>query len=565
MLNSISIQNIALITGITINLDKGLNVITGETGAGKSLVIDSISLLLGDKADRTLISYDKDYAYVEAVFSTNSKKVLSIMEDLGLEPENTIVVSRKLYKEGKNECRVNGKVFTLGMLKRLTAPLMDLHGQFEHQSILDNKNQLAVIDGLGGTKLQNLKEEFTDKYNQYLQVNKDLSNFTEDDEERNRLIDLYNYQIDEITNAAFKEGEEEELKEYRLKVLNQQKILSALENSVNLAEYGLNGGGGLADVISRLLSMVGSIKQYGTEFDELYNRLDSLKIDALDIVDSLICQKDNLDFNEQQAKINEERLDLLSSLKKKYGKDIPSINNYLNKITSEVNRLVNAEDYIIKLKAKKQQLISLLTETGEKLTSARKEVAKILQSKIEQELKSLAFKNTTFVVDFAQKDITDADETGLDQVEYMFSANAGQPAKPLNKIISGGEMSRFMLAVKNITANIEDIDTMIFDEIDTGVSGDASQELAKKLLTIGINRQVICVSHLAQVASFADHHYFINKTTTNNKTSTNIKMLDEAERVTEIARLIGGAVSNHSLEHAKFMMQNKTEFLKTLK
>lgn len=564
MLNSISIKNVALINDITITLGKGLNVITGETGAGKSLVIGSISLLLGDKADRTLISYDKDYAFVEAVFFTENPVVFSLMESFGLEKESTIVVSRKIYKEGKNECRVNGKTFTLSMLKKLMAPLMDLHGQFEHQSILDNKNQLFIIDGIGGKTVADLRIQFESLFADYQQVNKELESFTEDDAQRNRLIDLYDFQINEITEANFVEGEEEKLKEYRQKVINQEKIAGTLENAYQLAEYGQASSGGVLENISKLMGLISSIKQYDQSFDEIYERLNSSKIEFSDIIDSIAEQKDGLDFDEYEAKINEERLDLLSSFKKKYGKDISQINEYLEKITTECNRLKNSEQYISELKIKKQNLISKLQKIGKLLTDARKVVSKQLEEKIHQELADLAMKNTKFVIEFSEVDIDQADISGLDKVEYMFSANAGQPPKPLNKIISGGEMSRFMLAVKNITSDIESIDTMIFDEIDTGVSGFVAEELAKKLLTIGTTKQVICVSHLSQVASYATHHYYINKKVENGKTSTYIKQLTEEERINEVARLIGGTISQHSIDHAKFMRENRQNFLKTL-
>ena len=564
MLNSISIKNIALIDDITINLQKGLNVITGETGAGKSLVIDSISLLLGDKADRNLISYDKDFAFVEAVFETNNPQVLNLMLDFGLDKDNTIIVSRKLYREGKNECRVNGKTFTLTMLKKLVAPLMDLHGQFEHQSILNNTNQLLIIDGLGGQNISLLKYEFFNIFTEYKNVIKELESFTEDDEARNRLIDLYDYQINEITEANFIDGEEEQLKEYRQKILHIEKIAGALENSSQLAENGLTGGGGIVETVIRLQSLLNSVKQYDCGIEELYNRLDSVKLDIEDIVDTLNYQKDNLEYNEIEAKQNEERLDLLNALKKKYGKDIETINNYLKKITEENTRLKNSEEYIAKLKIKKNELAQKLQFIGNKLSQVRQQTARVLEQKIKKELNDLAMKNTTFVVQFNGVELNSCDGSGLDCVEYMFSANAGQPAKPLNKIISGGEMSRFMLAVKNITADIENIDTMIFDEVDTGVSGYVAEELAKKLLTIGLNKQVVCVSHLSQVASYATTHYYINKATQNGKTKTYIKLLNDADRINEIARLIGGTISSHSVEHARFMLNSRDEFIKTL-
>ena len=564
MLSSISIQNIALISDLTMQLEPGLNVITGETGAGKSLLIDSISLLLGDKADRSLISYNKDYALVEAVFATDNNKILDILEEFGLERENQIVVSRKLYKEGKNECRVNGKVFTLSMLKKLTSPLMDLHGQFEHQSILDAQNQLAIIDGLGGESLLKLKQNYQQLHGQYAQVCAQLNSFTEDDQERNRLIDLYDYQIEEITNADFKEGEEESLKEYRQKVLNLEKIASALEASEQLSEYGLDGSGGIVETLSRLMGLLANVKVYDKQIEELYNRVDSIKIEVADIADSITSVKDSLEYNEAEAKENEQRVDLLSSFKKKYGKDITAINEYLDKISAEANRLKNAEDYIAKLKVEKQNLLASMAKVGGQLSDLRKQVAQNLEQKIKAELASLAMKNTTFMVQFTTLTPQESGDSGIDQVEYMFSANSGQPAKPLSKVISGGEMSRFMLAVKNITADIENIDTMIFDEIDTGVSGFVAEELAKKLLCIGVKHQVICVSHLSQVASFATHHYYISKQTTNGQTHTSLKTLSRTERVTEVARLIGGTITEHSLQHSKLMLANADNYLKQI-
>lgn len=564
MLESISIKNVALIDDVTINLKSGLNVITGETGAGKSLIIGSISLLLGDKADKTIITYDKDYAFVEAVFSTENQKVFSVIKDLGLDQDNTIIISRKIFKEGKNECRVNGKSVSLSMLKKIVAPLMDLHGQFEHQSILNNKNQLAIIDELGGETLKKIKAQFSLEYNKLQQINAKLSTFTEDDAQRNRLIDLYDYQINEISQANFIDGEEEKLKEYRKKILNIEKISSALENASQLAEYGQSGSGGLLENITKLMSLISPIKQYSNQIEQLYERLDGAKIDLSDIIEDINYQKDNLEFDPVEAKANEERLDLLNSFKKKYGSSIEEINKYLENIVNESNRLKNSEEYIAKLKNQKQQTIKNALKIGELLSQERQKVAKLFVQKVQTELNLLAMKNTQFIVDFSTVGIDDADATGIDNVEYLFSANAGQPPKPLNKIISGGEMSRFMLAVKNITADVEDIETMIFDEIDTGVSGFVAEELAKKLLTIGAKRQVICVSHLSQVASYATTHFYINKQVIAGKTQTLIKQLNKEERIYEVARLIGGTMSAHSVEHAKFMLQSGEIFLQSL-
>ena len=565
MLESISIKNIALIDDITINLGKGLNVITGETGAGKSLVVGSIALLLGDKADKSLISYDKDYAYIEAVFVSNNKKVMAFLDDVGIDKDSQIIISRKLYKEGKNECRVNGKSLTLSVLKKLTLMLMDLHGQFEHQSILSNDYQLQIIDKLGGENLEKIKGDFQSKFERYQDIKKELASFTEDDKERERLVDLYDYQINEISDANFVDGEEESLKEYRLKVLNIEKIMNALENVSELASNGMDGSGGLADIITKMISLLSSVSQYSKDIEEVCERTQSLRIDGSDIIDTIDSIKDNMDYNEEEAKANEERLDLLNSFKKKYGSSIEEINAYLDKITAERDRLKNSKELIEKLKAEKLAVENQLTKIGKDLTECRKFVAKDFETKITNELNDLAMKNTKFVVDFKSLSIDESTGDGLDKVEYLFSANAGEPVKPLNKIISGGEMSRFMLAVKNITAKIEDIQTMIFDEIDTGVSGFVAGELAKKLLTISKDKQVICVSHLSQVAAYATNQYLITKSTNNGRTHTNVYLMNDKERVDEIARLIGGKITEHSVAHAKMMMQEAKEFYKTIK
>ncbi len=553
MLQSLTIKNIALIDNLTIDLSTGFNVLTGETGAGKSLIIDSLALLLGEKAEKSLISYGTNYASVEAVFETNSEHILNKLEEFGLEKENTIVIFRKLSLDGKNECRVNGKTFTLSMLKSITAPLMDLHGQFQHQEILKPSNQLKTLDDYGGEKIKIQKQRYKEVYKRLSAVKKQLSEFNFDSRDREKLLDLYNYQINEIEEANFKSGEEENLKEFRMKVLNQEKIALSLGRLTSYFE-GAGENYGIVGLVKKADSDFSEILKYMPEVQELSDRISSARYELQDIAETLEQTKDSLSFDEFSATENEKRLDLLTSLKKKYGSNIEEINAYLAQIKNEYDRLVNSAELVEKLEKEKFELSQLLAKEATELSNLRKLTAEEFIKSVKNELNELSMKGSKFEIEFIFGSEDTADETGFDKIEFMFTANSGQPLRPLNKVASGGEMSRFMLAVKNITADIDNVDTMIFDEIDTGISGDTANVLAKKLAKIGLKHQVVCVTHLAQVASFGTNHYYISKAENDGITRTSLKLLDENGRIREIARIIGGVISDYSLEHAKLML-----------
>lgn len=561
MLQSLTIKNIALIDSLTIDLSSGFNVLTGETGAGKSLIIDSIALLLGEKADKSLISYGENFASVEAVFETTSEDVLSKLEEYGLERENTIVIYRKLSQDGKNECRVNGKSFTLSMLKSITAPLMDLHGQFQHQELLKNSCQLMTLDNFGGEELLKIKNEYKEIYLKLKDIKKQLKSFNFDSKDREKLLDLYAYQINEIEEANFKDGEEEELKEFRMKVLNQEKIATSLSRATMV----LSGDGsfGVLDSIKRCEHEVLDTTKYMPENEELVNRISSLRIEIDDIVETLEDQKNNLDFDDYLAAENEKRLDLLVSLKKKYGDNISEINNYLESIRKEYEKLQNSAEIVEKLEKELEITQNKLILKSQQLSKIRQEKSQKFKEKVIIELRELSMKGAKFEIAFESLDEETCDDTGFDKIEFLFTANSGQPLKPLNKVASGGEMSRFMLAVKNIIADIDGIDTMIFDEIDTGISGDTANVLAQKLAEIGKLHQVICVTHLAQVASYGKNHYFISKADVDGKTKTALTLLEDEGRVCEIARIIGGTVSDFSKSHAKLMLEAGKNYNKT--
>lgn len=562
MLERLSIKNIALIREQTIEFSDGLNVLTGETGAGKSLIIDSLSLLLGEKADKSLITHGETFATVEAVFSNLSENVLNILEEFGLEREDTLIVSRKISVDGKNECRVNGVSFTLSMLKKLSAPLMDLHGQFEHQNLLKVSKHIEILDLFGGNEIAKILEDYRILFSKYESNQAELRSLVTNDQERERLIDLYSYQIQEIDNAGFYDGEEEELKQMRNQILHSEKILETLQNTVLLGKGDGYEYSGVLETIKKMQNMLSTICEYSENISSEIERIESLKIELEDIVETLNDIKENMYFDEQKAKQNEDRLDLLSSLKKKYGSTIEEMNNYRNQKQTELENLLNSKTRVFELKKEQSMIEEKLLIVANELSQKRKENAIRMQKQVTEELKSLGMKSASFVIDIQNLGIENRNINGFDKVEFMFSANLGEEVKPLKAVASGGEMSRFMLAVKNITAKIEGIETLIFDEIDTGVSGMMALVLGQKLCNVSKFAQVICVTHLAQVASYGKTHFEISKSEANGRTFTHVKALSREERLKEIARLISGVATQNSLSSAEELLKKAEDFYK---
>lgn len=562
MLERLSIKNIALIREQTIEFSEGLNVLTGETGAGKSLIIDSLSLLLGEKADKSLITHGETFATVEAVFSNLSENVLNILEEFGLEREDTLIVSRKISVDGKNECRVNGVSFTLSMLKKLSAPLMDLHGQFEHQNLLKVSKHIEILDLFGGNEIAKILEDYRILFSKYESNQAELRSLVTNDQERERLIDLYSYQIQEIDNAGFYDGEEEELKQMRNQILHSEKILETLQNTVLLGKGDGYEYSGVLETIKKMQNMLSTICEYSENISSEIERIESLKIELEDIVETLNDIKENMYFDEQKAKQNEDRLDLLSSLKKKYGSTIEEMNTYRNQKQTELENLLNSKTRVFELKKEQAMIEEKLLIVANELSQKRKENAIRMQKQVTEELKSLGMKSASFVIDIQNLGIENRNINGFDKVEFMFSANLGEEVKPLKAVASGGEMSRFMLAVKNITAKIEGIETLIFDEIDTGVSGMMALVLGQKLCNVSKFAQVICVTHLAQVASYGKTHFEISKSEANGRTFTHVKSLSREERLKEIARLISGVATQNSLSSAEELLKKAEDFYK---
>lgn len=546
MLISLDIKNIALITSCKLNINNGLNILSGETGAGKSIIIDSLNFILGARADKTLIRSSETSASVEAVFDVaKDNKAHQVAESLGIDVDDTYILKRVMTKEGRNECRVNGKVVTLTMLNKITPYLADIYGQNDHHSLIDATNHINLLDNYGS--LSPFIDKVAEDFNTYQDIKSKLARYGSASELK-RKIDSLNFEIEEIENANIQEGEEEELKALNEKFMFAEKILSNCQESYNLLS---NENMSVEDNINSASQNLSDVGQFDEELSDLGNRLDSISIELNDIVSSISNYISDFDFNEEKARYVDERLDTIKNLKRKYGHDIES---FYNKAKAEYDELINADDIISELNEKLEIAYSKLEKSANELSAQRKAVALKFSKEIVSELKDLGMKSTVFEVNFDKSQSITAN--GFDVIEFMISPNLGEPVKPLAKILSGGEMSRFMLAFKNLSSKIDDIDTMVFDEIDTGISGKIAQVVAEKLSSISKNKQVIAITHLPQLASLADNHYLIEKSESENKTITEINLLDEINSIQEIARLIGGSgYSEYSLPHAKEMKE----------
>lgn len=551
MLAQLTIENIALIDKLELDLKNGLNILSGETGAGKSIIIDSLNFVLGERADKSLIRYGTDYAIVQAVFEEYvTPSVSEYLDDIGIECEDVLIIRRKMSVDGKNECRINGRVSTLSILKGLTELLVDIHGQHEHQSLLKSANHIKLLDDIGAAKIASVKQDVAKEHTRYVALKRELSRFG-DESERERKLDILSFQIDEIEKADVKDGEEDELLQARKRIRNMEKIMSALSDAKNTLD-GYDSSSVSAS-IKNSSNLLGTISSYDDTVAPLIDRLDDAKIEIKDIADTLSDMLERLDFDARSAEKIEERLEVVRNILHKYGGNFDNLQKFYEDAKKEAELLSGAAQTVEDLQVEIEKAKSGLQKSARKLTELRQEVANKFESDITRELKDLGMGGSTFKVDFVTTDDDDQiSANGADTIEFLFSANVGEPMKPLAKIISGGEMSRFMLAFKNIVAGVDGIGTMVFDEIDTGISGNISAVVSEKMCNISRDRQVIAVTHMPSLAAMADNHYLIAKSTENGKTLTHINLLEDD--TDEVARLIGGNdYSQFAVPHAKEM------------
>ena len=508
MLNQLSVRNVAVIDKLDINLHDGVSVLTGETGAGKSIIIDSINMILGDRANKELVRYGTDKAVVQAVFDA-PKSVINILEenDIYVEDE-TVIITRQVTKEGKSVARINGMVVTLNILREISDRLINIHGQHDNQALLTPIRHITFLDAYADN------EEYINRYKDILskkrEIEKKISSLEMDEQEKMQRIDLLEYQVKEIKKASLEKDEEDDLREQRDIYTNAEQITK----SVNEAYMNLYEGDEIQsayDGISIAVNEISQISDLNPQLKSIYDTLNEIMYSLEDTAHEIKEFGETVEFDEQTLNEIEERLDLISRLKRKYGNSIEEILEYLKKAESELNDIKLSDERTNELKEELKNITKELKEKGNVLTQRRENAAKVLEENIEKSLHELNMEKSKFKVNI-ENDGTFYDN-GMDKVEFLISTNPGEPLKPLVKIASGGELSRVMLAIKSILADSDGVDTMIFDEIDTGVSGKAAMSIAKKLAVIAKNKQVICITHLPQLTAMADNHYLIQKNT----------------------------------------------------
>lgn len=552
MLLNVSVKNLALIKESDIYFKDGMNILSGETGAGKSIIIGSINIALGGKVNKEMVRSGEDHAMVELVFKVDRESTRKKLEDAGVNLEDgEVIVTRKIVN-GRSITKVNGETFPVSALRDITALLIDIHGQHDHQSLLKVDKHIGILDEFAAADISDVKNDVLKAYNAYVDAKNELEMFDMDEEQRIRECEFYNFEINEITDADLTIGEDNDIEESFKKVANMKKILE----SVSVVHNVMNGdtGENVLGMLGRAVSEMASVSDYDDSLKDIYNQLVSIEDLCSSVSRDVSEYADSSEFDEERAKELEERLDLINHLKLKYGNTIEKILEYRDEKQQKLELL---ENYDIKKKQAQQKLDEtekILDKKCEKLSSLRKKYAVDFEKRVVETLEDLNFLQVKFKVDFKKSGTYSAN--GNDKAEFMISTNPGEPLMPLAKIASGGELSRIMLGIKTIMAGQDDIDTLIFDEIDTGISGRTAQKVAEQMKLLSKKHQIICITHLPQIAAMADNHLKIEKTSEGNETSTKIYPLDEEKSVEELARMLGGA------EITETVMQNAREMKK---
>ena len=532
MITTLHIKNIGIIDDLSIELGEGFNVLTGETGAGKTLIIDSISIICGGRFSKEMIRRGETYSFVELnLYLPNN--------DLAI--ENNIIVSREIHSNGKNSCKINGRLVTLTELKEFMSNIIDIHGQNDNQKILNPKYHIKYLDNFIGNDLLQIKNEYKDLYNKRQDIKKELKANLGDDKEKQRQLSLLQYEFDEIENAELKLGEEEELEEKRKFFMNSEKI----GKSLNQADLSL--GEGAIDKINEAIRAIEKISDLDKKYEDTLNNLKSIYYEVQELSRDISSLNSDMYFDENERNEVEERLDLIYSLKRKYGNTVEEILEYKDKIEKEIDRINNLDEYNNKLKQELKRVETKMQNLADKMHEIRVTNAKVLDSKINKELADLEMPNSKFITHINQVEFN---KNGTDEVEYYISTNIGESEKELAKIASGGEMSRIMLAIKTVLANTDSTPVLIFDEIDTGISGKAAKSVGEKLKLIGKSHQVLCITHQPSIAAKGDENFYISKISKEGRTFTQIKKLNEDEVINEVARISNGEITETARKHA---------------
>lgn len=557
MLSNLKISDIAIIKEAVIDFDNGLNVLTGETGAGKSIIIDAINAILGERTSRELIRTGSKNAEVSAFFENINEDVVAILNEFGIECEEdkTLLISRKISLDGKNICKINGSNVTVSMLKKIGQALINVHGQMDNHNLLNEELHYTYIDSFAENS--NLLEEYLCSYNDYCNLKRRYDNLLTNESEKARKIDLLTYQIKEIEDAGIKLGEWEELEKRKKVLQNAEQLLALVNNAVEI----INGNDNFSGVADMLNTASNSLVK-ASAFDETLNTVSDavaeMSYNITDCASELNSFLYSLDIDPNELDIIEERLDVLFRLSKKYGQNETEILTFLENAQKELEDITFSDKLKEQLEVELNEKYELMDKASRKLSANRQKYGEIFINQVKDELSFLDMASISFKIVQNRKSF---DETGADEIYFLISANAGEEPKPLSKIASGGELSRIMLAIKNVLASKDNVQTLIFDEVDTGVSGRAAQKIGIKLKEVSKNRQVLCVTHLAQIACFADNHFLISKSESDNKTYTKVELLDNNGRIHELARIIGGIESTQlALDAAAEMIENAKKY-----
>ena len=532
MITTLHIKNIGIIDDLSIELGEGFNVLTGETGAGKTLIIDAINVISGGRFSKEMIRKGENYSFIEMNLYLPENPIAI---------ENNIIVSREIHTNGRNSCKINGRLVTLTELKEFMNNIIDIHGQNDNQKILNSKYHIKYLDNFIGDRIADIKEKYRVLYKKHIEIKKELKANLGDDKEKQRKLDLLQYQFDEIDSANLKENEEEELEEQRKIFMNSEKIGKAL----NQADISL--GEGAIDKINEAIKAVEKISDLDKRYEDTLCQLKGVYYEVQELSRDISSLNSDMYFDENERNEIEERLDLIFSLKRKYGNSIKEILDYKENVENEIERINNLETYNEELKAELQKLEKEMQELASKMHEIRVEVAKELNIKINKELADLEMPNARFITNINE---TDFNKNGIDEIEFFISTNIGEDSKPLAKIASGGEMSRIMLAIKTVLANTDSTPVLIFDEIDTGISGNAAKSVGEKLKIIGQSHQVLCITHQPSIAAKGDVNFYINKESQDGRTFTKVRKLSEEEIINEVARIANGEVTEIARKHA---------------
>ncbi len=534
MIGSLHIKNVGIIDEININLNEGFNVFTGETGAGKTLIIDSLQILAGGRFSKEIIRNGEKSSFIEMLIYLN---------------EEEYIISREVNQTGRNICKINGRLVTVNELKNFMKKVIDIHGQQDNQTILEPSSHIKFLDGFIGSKIEELNKEYLEKYNRYVIINDELKKNYGDDKEKQRKLDLLEYQRNEIKEANLCKGEEEELEEKLKKILNSEKIQKNLEES-HYKIYEV-----ILSELNSIVKMMEKISDYDSNYEKTQEQLQSTYYELEEAERDLYNYKENVYFDEEERINIEARIDLIQNLKRKYGNNVEEILEYEKDVEEQIKMIENLSTYIEELKEERKEIEKEMTDLSEKMHSVREKYSQIMSEQINNELKDLEMISAKFSVKINIRN--EFNTKGKDDVEFLIQTNVGEESKPLIKIASGGEMSRIMLGIKKVLADVDQVPILIFDEIDTGISGIAAKKVGIKMKEISKKHQVICVTHLAQIAAKGDYNYFIKKEIKDNKTKTKIELLDEDGVLKELARIATGEINDISIKHAKELRKEK--------